>query len=196
MTVQVFPRRVTGRARQQWRLQRTKWWALRRSGEKFYGPCDAFLVSAQHKNAVAKVVLRCRADVPAVNAVWRPGTAFCRRFVQENFGAGARERRFFIVKGSIKERLVRYPGVYPRGAHKIESGGGEWNQAAPQMHWKVWVSAVETGQKVIFEYSNGLFGSIHAMDVRQDKLKSDVVVAQVFFDRIWEFFVRDVHAGV
>ena len=165
-------------------------------GGKFHGPCDAFLASVQHKNAVATVVLRCRADVPAVNAVWRPCTAFFRRFVQENFGAGARERRFFIVKGSIKERLVRYPGVYPRGAHKIESGGGEWNQAAPQMQWKVWVSAVETGQKVIFECSNGLFGSIHAMDVRQDELKSNFVVAQVFFDRAGAFVVHDVHSGV
>ena len=42
------------------------------------------------------------------------------------------------------------------------------------------MNAAETGKKVIFERFNGLFGSIHAMDVRQDELKSNVVVAQVF----------------
>ena len=34
------------------------------------------------------------------------------------------------------------------------------------------------------------------MNVRQDELKSNVVVAQVFFDRIGESVVHDVHAGV
>ena len=61
------------------------------------------------------------------------------------------------------------------------------------MHWKVWVNAAETGQKVIFERPNGLFGSIHAMDVRRDELKRNVVVAQVFFDCIRAFIVHDVH---
>ena len=49
------------------------------------------------------------------------------------------------------------------------------------MNWKVWVNAAETGQKVIFECLNGLFGSIHAMDVRRDELKRNFVVAEVFF---------------
>ena len=161
---------------------------MQRSGGKIQGPCDTFLASAQHKNAVVTVVLRCRANVPSVDAVWLPGTAFFRRFVQENFGAGGRERRFVIIKVSVEERFGREPGIDPRGAQKIESGGGEWNQAAPQMNWKVWVNAEETGQKVIFERLNGLFGSIHAMDVKQDELKSNVVVAQVFFDRIGHSF--------
>ena len=82
------------------------------------------------------------------------------------------------------------------GAHKIESGGGEWNQAAPHMHWKVWVNAADTGQKMILERSNGIFESVHAMDVRQDELKSNFVVAQVFFDRTGAFVVYDVHSGV
>ena len=148
---------------------------MQRSGEKFQGPCDAFLASAQHKNAVAAVVLRCRANVPAIDAVWLPGTAFCRRFVQENLGARGHKRRSFIIEGSIEERFGRDLWIAPRGAQKIESGGGKWNQVAPQMHWKVWVNAADTGQKVIFERSNGLFGSIHAMDVRQGELKSNVV---------------------
>ena len=169
---------------------------MQRSGEKIHGPCNALLASAQHKNAVAALVLQCRANVLAVNAVWRPGSAFCQRFVQENFGARGLKRRFVITKGSIEERFGQEPGIDPRGAQNIESGGGEWNQAAPQMHWKVWVNAVETGQKVIFEHPNGLFGSIHAMDARQDELKSNFVVAQVFFDRIGVFVFIDVNAGV
>ena len=169
---------------------------MQRSGEKIHGPCNALLASAQHKNAVAALVLQCRANVLAVNAVWRPGSAFCQRFVQEKFGAGGRKTRFVIIKGSIEERFGREPGVDPRGAQQIESGGGKWNQAAPQMHWKVWLNAAETGQKVIFERPNGLFGSIHAMDVRQDDLESNFVVAKVFFDRIGALVVHDVHAGV
>ena len=128
--------------------------------------------------------------------MWRLGIAFRRRFVQENFGAGGHERRFVIIEGSIEERFGRELGIDPRGEQKIESGGGEWNQAAPQIHWRVWVNATETGQKVIFERSNGLFGSIHAIDVRRDELKSNVVVAQVSFDRIRAFIVHDIHAGV
>ena len=140
-------------------------------------------------------MLWCRADVPAVDAVWRPGTTFHRHFVQENFGDGGRDRRFVIIEGSIEERFGREPGIDPRGAQKIKSGGGKWNQAAPQMHWKFWVNAAETGQKVIFERPNVLFGSIHAMYVRRDELKSNVVVAQVFFDCIGAFIVYDVHSG-
>ena len=169
---------------------------MQRSGGKSHGPCDAFLASVQHKNSVATVVLRCRTNVPDIDAVWRPGTAFRRRFVQENFGSGGRERHFFIIEGSIEERFGQEPGIDPRGVQKIESGGGEWNQVARQMHWEGWVNAAGTGQKVIFERPNGLFGSIHAIDVRQDELKINVVVAQVFFDRIKAFVVHDVHAGV
>ena len=141
-------------------------------------------------------MLQCRSNEPAVDAVWRPGTAFRRSIVQENFGAGERKRRFVIIEGSIEERCGRDPGIDPRGAQKIESGGGEWNQEAPRMHWKVWLNAAETIQKLIFERPNGLFGSIRAMDVRQDELKSNVVFAQICFDRIRAFVVRDVQAGV
>ena len=58
------------------------------------------------------------------------------------------------------------------------------------------MNAVETGQKVIFELPYGRFGSIYTMGVKQDKLKSNVVVAQVFFDCIKAFVVHDVPAGV
>ena len=56
--------------------------------------------------------------------------------MQENFGARGRERRFVIIKGSIEELFGRDPGIDPRRAQQIESGGGEWNQLAPHMHWK------------------------------------------------------------
>ena len=93
---------------------------MQRSGEKIYGPCDAFLASVQHKNAVATVVLQCRANVPAINAVWRPGTVFLRSSVQENFGARGRERRFVIIEGSIEEHFGRDIGIDPRGAQNID----------------------------------------------------------------------------
>ena len=94
-------------------------------GEKFHCPCDAFLASARHKDVVAEVVLQCCANVPAVDAVWRPGTVFCRRFVQESFGSGGSKRRFVIIEGSIEERFVRETGIDPQGEKKIESGGGK-----------------------------------------------------------------------
>ena len=67
--------------------------------------CDVFLASSQQKNAVAMVLLRRRADVPAIDAVRRPGSAFLRCFMQENYGARGRERCFIIIEGSVGERF-------------------------------------------------------------------------------------------
>ena len=76
------------------------------------------------------VVVRQRANVPAVDAMRRPGAAFLRCFMEENFGDRGRERCFIIVEGSIEERFGRELWFDPRGAQKIESFVGKWNQAA------------------------------------------------------------------
>ena len=117
------------------------------------------------QNSVAAVVLRCRAYVPAIDAVWHPGTAFRGRFMQEKFGAGGSKSRFDIIKGSIEERFDQDPGIDPRGKQKIESCGGKRNQSAPQMHGKVGMDTAQSGERVIFERANGLFRLIRAMDV-------------------------------
>ena len=46
---------------------------------------------------------------------------------------------------------------------------------------------------MILEHADGLFRRICAMAVERDKLKSNIVVAQVFFDIIGAFIVHDLH---
>ena len=77
------------------------------------------------------LLLRRRANVPAVDAMQHSGAAFLRCFMLENFGARGRERSFIIIEVSVDERFGRELWVDPRGAQKIESSGSERNQAAP-----------------------------------------------------------------
>ena len=127
------------------------------------------------------VVIRHHADVTAVNAVWRPGAAFLRCFMQEKFGAREREWCFIIFQGSVEERFGQEIWVDPQGEKKIKNCGGKRNKVAPQMHGKVGMDTAKSGEKVILEYANRLFCRICAMDVVQDELKINIVVAQVFF---------------
>ena len=155
--------------------------------------CAMRSLQVRKKNAVATVVLRIHANVPAVSAVQRPGAAFLRCFVQENFIARGCERCFIIVKGSVEESFSRELWVDPRGAQKIEICGGERNQVAPQMHGKVGMDTAHSGKKLIFERADGLFRRICAMGVGRDDLERNFVVTQVFFYGVGEFVVHDVH---
>ena len=162
-------------------------------GKELHGPCDAFFVSSQPKNAVKTVVIWRRNNVPAVDTVRRPCAAFIRCFMQENFNAKGRERCFIITESSVEESFVRELWVDLRGTQKIESCGGKRNQAAPQMHGKVGMDTAQFDKRVIFERANGLFRLIRAMDVEWDALKRNIFVTQVFFDGIRAFIVHDVH---
>jgi hypothetical protein len=50
-------------------------------------------------------------------------------------------------------------------------------QAIPQLERKVWVNAAKAGNKMVFEGSNGSFGSVAPVDVRRDELVVNVFLA-------------------
>jgi hypothetical protein len=58
-----------------------------------------------HTYSMAAVVLRRSAKVPSMDAMWRPGTADSRVFVDKNLGAGWSEGRSVVIKGAIELRL-------------------------------------------------------------------------------------------
>ena len=55
------------------------------------------------------------------------------------------------------------------------------DQAAPEMEWKIWVSAGQSGDEMIFEGSDGAFSNDSAMVARWCQLVSDCAFMQEVF---------------
>ena len=99
-------------------------------GKELHGPCDVFLASLRHKNAVATVVLRRRVNVPAVDAVRHPGVAILRCFPQENIGARVHERCFIIIEAPLRSALAERFGLIREGRRRLRfvvASGIKWN---------------------------------------------------------------------
>jgi hypothetical protein len=47
---------------------------------------------------------------------------------------------------------------------------------------KVWVNAAKAGNKMVFEGSNGSFGSVEPVDVRRDELVVNVFLAHCMLE--------------
>ena len=52
-------------------------------------------------------------------------------------------------------------------AKEIERQGALGNQAAPQVHGKLFVRAAEAGNEVVFPAADGSFGGVASMDVQR-----------------------------
>ena len=80
----------------------------------------------------------------------------------------------------------------PRGAQEIESGGGEGDEPAPQVHGERRVGAGKSCDKVIFKGRDGALSKVRAMHVRGHQLERDAPVREVLFECAWALVVEDL----
>ncbi len=76
-------------------------------GKEFDGFGNALGTRFWHIGAMAAVVLGSSAKVPSVDAMWRPGTADARVFIDKNLGAGWSKWRAVVIERAIELRLCR-----------------------------------------------------------------------------------------
>jgi hypothetical protein len=67
-----------------------------------------------------------------------------------------------------------------------------WQQEIPSVGWEQWCGSGKDGEEVIFERSDGAFGSVMAVDVGQDQLQGTVVVGNGLLEGTACFVVHDV----
>ena len=89
-------------------------------GEPGEGVGDSFGASVADPSAVAAVMVKSRAKVPAVDGVWGPSAANGRFFVYEDAGTGGCERGSVVVEGAVKLSLGGKEWVDARAAEKIQ----------------------------------------------------------------------------
>ena len=62
----------------------------------------------------------------------------------------------------------------------------------PQVHWKVGVNAAQASEEMVFERSNGPFGSISPVNMRWGKLKINILRAEELFEILGSLIVEAV----
>jgi hypothetical protein len=70
--------------------------------KKLHSACDAFGPGFCSIDAVAPVVFRCAAKIPAIDTVDSSSAAAVWSFVNEDFRAGRRERSFVVIECSVE----------------------------------------------------------------------------------------------
>ena len=135
-------------------------------GKKGDSVTDSLSSGLVDVDAVASTVFHCWAQMPSINSMGCPGSSFIGFFVHQHSGAWRCQWGAVEVKGSKQLCMSGELGVDARHAQQVQGECCLMDEAAPEMEWKVWVSAGQTGNEVIFEGSDGPFSNDSAMVAR------------------------------
>ena len=106
-------------------------------------------------------------EIPSVGAVNRPGASDTGLLVNDDASAGGSEGRLIEVECSVELCLGGEAWINAGLAKEIERQGALGNEAAPQVHGKLFIRAAEAGDEVVFPAADGSFGGVASMDVRR-----------------------------
>jgi hypothetical protein len=140
--------------------------------------CRAFALRGPHENAIAAIVVKGRANVPAVLSVGGPRGSLGGLDVNEDAGAWGRDRRAIEVVVAIHLGPGRQLWVDAGATHEVESEDGLWEQSVPQMEREVRVGAAQASDEVVLESADGAFGRIGTVKTRRDELEVDVLIVE------------------
>jgi hypothetical protein len=138
---------------------------LRKPGD---GVGRAFALGFPHPDAVPTIIVKGRADIPAVKGVRRPGATERWFLVDEDTGAGRRERCAVEVKLTVDLCPSGEFRVDARGTHEVEGEDGLRKEAVPEVERKIAVGAAEAGDEVVLERADGAFGGVGTVDAGGD----------------------------
>jgi hypothetical protein len=92
-----------------------------------------------------------------------PNFLLVRFLVAEEEGSGRGQWGAVEVEGAVELGVGGEFGVDSRASHKFEGDVGLWNEAAPQVHWKVGVAAAEDGDEVVLGSADRSLGGVAAV---------------------------------
>jgi hypothetical protein len=161
------------------------------------GDCigSAFALRGPHENAIAAIVVKGRANVPAVLSVGGPRGTLVGLDVNEHSGAWGRNRRAIEVVVAMHLGPGRQLWVEAGATHEVESEDGLWEQAVPQVEREVGVGAAQASNEVVLEGANGAFGRIGAVKTRRDELEVDVLVEEELLESSGALVVEALELG-
>ena len=92
-----------------------------------------------------------------------PRRALVGTDMDDNLTPGRSKRRFTEIKNAVNHCVGTDPRIETGGTEEVEGDDGMGEEEIPSVLWKILVSAVEDGNKMIFESLDGAFSRITAM---------------------------------
>ena len=110
-------------------------------------------------------------DVPSFDAMRGPRSAFLGIFMDEDFCAGGRHRRFVKIERSVHVSLGGESGVAVGWSEEVQGGGSLIDKPVPEVERKVGVNAGYASDKVVLPRADGFFCGVGAVIMRGNELK-------------------------
>ncbi len=107
---------------------------------------------------------KCRAEIPAVDGVRRPGLSNGRFLVDHDACA-------IVDEHTVDLGVGRQEGVGAGLAEQIEGDDGLREEAVLEVEREVAVSAAKAGDEVVFKRADGALGCVAMVDVWRGKME-------------------------
>jgi hypothetical protein len=156
---------------------------------------DALGTGVPQPDRVATVRIQGRADIPTVEGMGGPSGALGGLVVNEDTDAGRGNGGAVEVKMAKKLRPSRQLGIETGATEEIEGEKSLGEETIPEMEREVLVDAAKAGNEMIFERTDGAFGSIAAVNTRGGKLEIDGLVTKKLLEGGRAFVVKALELG-
>ena len=133
--------------------------------------------------------------VPSFDAMRGPRSAFLGIFVDEDFCAGGRHRRFVKIERSVHVSLGGEPGVAVGWSEEVQGVGSLMDKPVPEVERKVGVNAGYASDKVVLPRADGFFCGVGAVIMRGNELKNNFFFPHESCEAGRTFVVQEGNTG-